>query len=65
MPRASHFLGTVIAEKDPEFREWAVATLKLWNEDPRLHADFGGDVVLFFDSAFVIAEELIKSAEDK
>ena len=40
MPRASNFLDTAIAQKDPEYKQWAVVTLRLWNEDPRLHADF-------------------------
>ncbi len=62
MPRASNFLDTAIAQKDPEYKQWAVATLRLWNEDPRLHADFDGDVVSFFDYAFATAEVLIRSA---
>jgi hypothetical protein len=62
MPLASSFLGTAIAQKDPEYRQWAVAILALWNEDPRVHADFADDLVLFCDFSFATAEELIKSA---
>jgi hypothetical protein len=59
----SDFLGTVIARTNVEFRSWAVVVLELWNADPRVHKDFDGDVVRFFDWAFATSEALIRSAQ--
>jgi hypothetical protein len=64
--KPSDYSGTPVAKRDPEFMQWCVAAIETWRESgPHgVEREFIS-LVHYFDWAFDIASELIRSAEKK